>query len=79
MRIDGQTHSIYDLRTNATLKWNGATVDERNPLLGGVWTHEVMEMNFRKALRMKSISMRPSEWRGVKADCRSFVRPGRSD
>jgi hypothetical protein len=65
----------YVMQNNATIRWDGRTVDEPGALLGGIWTHDVMERNFRKALRSKVTVMRPFDPLRRDANCESYASP----
>jgi hypothetical protein len=63
----------YELRNSATVKWDGKTLNDFKPLLGGLWTHDVMRQNFREALRSRPIVMRLSERGGARPFCGSYT------
>jgi hypothetical protein len=67
----------YEIQNNATIRWDGRTVVDFRPLLGGIWTHEVMRRNFRKALKSAPISLRPFARGGQSVECGSYTSKAR--
>jgi hypothetical protein len=62
----------YRVQNNATITWNGRSVSDFNPLIGGVWTHRAMERNFAKALKTKPVAIPLVEGGMRKPVCSSF-------
>jgi hypothetical protein len=74
MQMKRNPRKGYELRNSATVKWDGKSVDDfGSPLLGGIWAHNVMRMNFRKALRSKPIMMKALGQVGEKPLCGSYT------
>jgi hypothetical protein len=70
-----QPHRVYSLVNNATIRWDGRTIRELGALLGGIWTHNVMERNFRAALKTQSIQVRADALVHRRVRCRSYASP----
>jgi hypothetical protein len=70
-----QPHRVYSLVNNATIRWDGRTIRELGALLGGIWTHNVMERNFRAAMKANPTRLRPSAPVRQRLECESYAQP----
>ncbi len=77
IEITGARHQHYELQNSATIRWDGRTVGDFQPLLGSVWTHEVVRLNFGKALKSEPILLRPFAPSSERVDCGTYASPGK--
>jgi hypothetical protein len=64
---------VYRIVNNANIRWDGRKVFETGALLGGLWTHSVMETNFARSLKSKPLTFRPNSVARRSVNCESFA------
>jgi hypothetical protein len=75
VEIVRQPRRVYSLVNSATIRWDGRRVHEIGAVLGGIWTHNDMEKNFRAALKSQPMRMRADAPVHRQVRCRSYARP----